>query len=134
MEVRARDADWNVDPSPAIAEFSVVPFLWKRPWFLATVAVAVTSIITFSILLVRTRVKHIIALEEFKIDFFTNISHELRTPLTVMLGPLERVLKTATKAQKESLDMVYRNARKLQGLVNQLLEFRKVELGKLKTF
>ncbi len=133
LEVRARDADWNIDPTPAVATFSVVPFVWKRGWFVATVGVTVGLIVLLAYLLVRTRVRHLIAIEEFKIDFFTNISHELRTPLAVILGPLESLLRNETRSKaKDKLDMAYRNARKMQGLVNQLLEFRKVELGKLK--
>ncbi len=132
LDVRARDTDWNVDPSPAVAEFSVIPFVWKRPWFLATVFLGVCVIGFLIYLLVRTRVKHILALEEFKLDFFTNISHELRTPLSVIMGPLERIMKRVTDDDvKSDADMAFRNVRKMKGLVDQLLEFRKVELGKL---
>ncbi len=133
LEVRARDADWNIDPTPASVEFTVVPFLWKRPWFLGTVLLTIALIGALVYLLIRTRVRHILALEEFKIDFFTNISHELRTPLAVILGPLERILQRHKSEDVwRDADMAYRNARKMQGLVDQLLEFRKVELGKLK--
>ncbi len=133
LEVRSRDSDWNIDPTPAIAEFTVVAPLWKRPWFIAMAALIVATILILAYLLVRQRIRHLIAIEEFKIDFFTKISHELRTPLAVILGPLERVLKgSSDPSVKEDVSMAYRNARKMRGLVNQLLEFRKVELGKLK--
>ncbi|MCZ6672265.1 MAG: response regulator [Verrucomicrobia bacterium] len=131
MEVRARDSDWNIDTSAAMAQFSVTPFLWKRPWFLASMALIIAVIVSLIIMMVRMRIRHLVALEEFKIDFFTRVSHELKTPLSVILGPLRSLLKTATRAQKEPLEMAYRNARRMQGLVDTLLEFRKVELGKL---
>lgn len=132
LEVRARDADWNIDPSPASVNFSVAPFLWKRPWFLGTVFFTVGLVVTLAYLLERNRVRHLVALEEFKIDFFTNISHELRTPLAVILGPLESLMRNDFNSKvKEKLEMAYRNARKMQGLVNQLLEFRKIELCNL---
>ncbi len=131
MEVRARDADWNMDPTPAVAQFSVVPFLWKQPWFLTAVCLTLALIIGLIVLIVRMRIRHMLALEQFKIDFFTRISHELRTPLSVILGPLQSLLATASINQKEPLEMAYRNARRMQGLVDTLLEFRKVELGKL---
>ena len=133
FEVRARDLDWNVDPTPAVFAFSVTPFLWKQTWFILLMLLGFGAIIGIALLLERMRVKHIIAVEEFKIDFFTNISHELRTPLSAIIGPLESMMKKkSADPLKGSLDMVYRNARRMLALVNQLLEFRKVELGKLK--
>ena len=133
LEVRARDTDWNIDPTPAQIQFHVAPFLWKRPWFIISVFLGVLTILVLAYLLIRQRVRHMIAIEEFKIDFFTNISHELRTPLSAIIGPLEGMIKRKTvEPSREGLSMVYRNARRMLGLVNQLLEFRKVELGMLK--
>ena len=69
-----------------------------------------------------------------KLKFFTNISHELRTPLTLILGPLENIL-TLPKlpfAIKVPVDMVKKNAMRLLRLVNQLMDFRKIEEGKMK--
>ncbi len=132
LEVRARDADWNVDATPATVSFTVIPFLWKRPWFIASVILTVGLIATLGFLLVQTRVRHLLEIEEFKLQFFTNVSHELRTPLAVILGPLESLMKENLGKRAHGLvSMTVRNARKMQGLVNQLLEFRKVELGKL---
>jgi signal transduction histidine kinase/ligand-binding sensor domain-containing protein/DNA-binding response OmpR family regulator len=72
-------------------------------------------------------------LEEMKLRFFTNISHELRTPLTLILSPIETMIKEETDKRKEQiLTMVKRNAERLLSLVNQLLEFRRSEMGKLK--
>jgi signal transduction histidine kinase/DNA-binding response OmpR family regulator len=131
LEVRSRDSDWNIDPTPAVAHFSVTPFLWKRPWFLTSMALTLIMIVSLIVMIVRMRIRHIVAMEEFKIDFFTRVSHELRTPLSVVIGPIQSLLKTALPTQKEPLEMAYRNARRMQGLVDTLLEFRKVELGKL---
>jgi CheY-like chemotaxis protein/AraC-like DNA-binding protein len=64
-----------------------------------------------------------------KFRFFTNVSHEFRTPLTLILTPLEKMLKQTTESdQKSQLWMMYRNARRLLNLVNQLLDFRKLEV------
>ncbi|MEM9157983.1 MAG: ATP-binding protein [Verrucomicrobiota bacterium] len=132
FQVRARDRDWNVDPTPATVSFSVIAPLWKRPWYIALVAATVISIVALIVTIVRQRMKHIIELRDFRIDFFTNLSHELRTPLTVILGPLERMVARADYLMdKSTLDMLVRNASKMLRLVNQLLEFRKLELGKL---
>ncbi|MDO4163083.1 MAG: two-component regulator propeller domain-containing protein [Bacteroides sp.] len=67
-----------------------------------------------------------------KIAFFTNITHEFRTPITLIIGPIERALKLSYNPQViEQLHFVERNSKYLLSLVNQLMDFRKVESGKL---
>lgn len=67
-----------------------------------------------------------------KLSFFTNITHELRTPITLIIGPIERALKLSHDPQvMEQLNFVERNSKYLLSLVNQLMDFRKVESGKL---
>jgi len=67
-----------------------------------------------------------------KITFFTNITHEFRTPITLILGPVERALKLSTNPKVlEQLDIVKRNSRLLLSLINQLMDFRKVDSGKM---
>lgn len=69
-----------------------------------------------------------------KINLFTNISHELRTPLTLILGPLERLMVTLNSSNRvtHQLMVMHRNGLRLMGLVNQLLDFRKLESGNMK--
>lgn len=68
-------------------------------------------------------------LNQLKFRFFTNISHELRTPLTLILTPLEVLRKKVSDEQVlRQLDTVYKNAQELYTLVNQLLDFRKMEM------
>ncbi len=69
-----------------------------------------------------------------KFNFFTNISHELRTPLTLIMGPLEDSLSSSKLhfTIKNNLDFIQRNAIRLLRLINQLMDFRKVEEGKMK--
>ncbi|WP_455664346.1 two-component regulator propeller domain-containing protein [Phocaeicola sp.] len=67
-----------------------------------------------------------------KLSFFTNITHEFRTPLTLIVGPIERALKLSYNPQViEQLHFVERNSKYLLSLVNQLMDFRKVESGKM---
>lgn len=69
---------------------------------------------------------------EKKITFFTNVSHEFRTPLTLIINPLKDLLKKKDGIQNKpdgELGIVYRNARRLLSLVDQLLLFRKAESG-----
>ncbi|WP_210519262.1 substrate-binding domain-containing protein [Hymenobacter terricola] len=71
---------------------------------------------------------------EAKLRFFTNFSHELRTPLTLILGPVEELLTGKaglTAAQHHDLGLVRRNTQRLLQLVNQLMDFRKMDVGKM---
>ena len=68
-----------------------------------------------------------------KLAFFTNITHEFRTPLTLIVGPIERALKLSYNPQViEQLRLVDRNSKYLLSLINQLMDFRKVEEGRMK--
>ena len=69
-----------------------------------------------------------------KLRFFTNISHEFRTPLTLILGPVEELLqaKNITSLQRKEIRLVRSNALRLLRLVNQLMDFRKIESNKMK--
>ncbi|GGH30485.1 sensor histidine kinase [Dyadobacter endophyticus] len=71
---------------------------------------------------------------ESKFRFFTNISHEFRTPLTLILAPVEELLrqKNESPAAKKNLSLVQKNAQRLLWLVNQLMDFRKIESGKIR--
>ena len=67
-----------------------------------------------------------------KLAFFTNITHEFRTPITLIIGPIERALKLSKNPLViEQLNFVNRNSRHLLSLINQLMDFRKVESGNL---
>jgi signal transduction histidine kinase/ligand-binding sensor domain-containing protein/DNA-binding response OmpR family regulator len=70
-------------------------------------------------------------INEKKISFFTNISHEFRTPLTLIINPVKELLEKNSSDQKDKgeLSIVYRNARRMLSLVDQLLLFRKAESG-----
>jgi len=73
------------------------------------------------------------ASEKAKEQFFNNISHEFRTPLTLILGPLEETLeKTSDDTIKPGLQIMQRNALRLQEMINELLDLSKLEFGKVK--
>jgi signal transduction histidine kinase/ligand-binding sensor domain-containing protein/DNA-binding response OmpR family regulator len=71
--------------------------------------------------------------EQVKIKYLTNLSHEFRTPVSLIVGPIERLLQQEGNPDKQGqLNLVKRNARRLLNLVNQLLDFRKLEEHELK--
>ncbi len=80
-----------------------------------------------------TRMTHDIKeLNQDRIAFFTNITHEFRTPLTLIIGPIERALKLSKNPQViEQLNFVEKNSKYLLSLINQLMDFRKVNAGKV---
>jgi len=71
---------------------------------------------------------------QVKLKFFTNISHELRTPLTLIMGPIESILSQANLSAyvKDKLGMMQKNTGRLLKLINQLLDFRKLETEHMK--
>ncbi len=73
-------------------------------------------------------------IDRAKTTFFSNVSHEFRTPLTLMLGPLEDLLnrpEALPAAARSQLELTYRNSQRLLKLVNSLLDFSRLEAGRL---
>jgi signal transduction histidine kinase len=82
----------------------------------------------------RQRAEALAELDRAKTAFFSNVSHEFRTPLTLMLGPLEDMLARANGSltvNREELDLVHRNTLRLLKLVNTLLDFSRIEAGRI---
>jgi signal transduction histidine kinase len=82
------------------------------------------------------RAEALAALDRAKTDFFSNVSHEFRTPLTLLLGPTEELLSlqhgALPRAALTQIGIVHRNALRLQKLVNTLLDFSRVEAGRMR--
>lgn len=71
--------------------------------------------------------------EQVKIKYLTNLSHEFRTPVSLIVGPIEKLIRQEGNPEKlGELNLLKRNARRLLNLVNQLLDFRKLEEQELK--
>jgi len=76
----------------------------------------------------RREARRIQELDRLKLKFLTNLSHEFRTPISLIMGPVDQLLSEQRDTPSaERLQMVRRNARRLLNLVNQLLDFRKME-------
>ncbi len=128
-------------------KITILPPFWKTNWFLAviffTILLMIYVLVQFFInrekiknqlVLERVKARKLHELDMMKLKFFTNVSHEIRTPLTLILGPLEKMLNksTANNEDKENLKLMHRNAKNLDKLINQLLDFRKLQAGNLK--
>ncbi|WP_257455280.1 ATP-binding protein [Archangium lipolyticum] len=82
----------------------------------------------------RRRAERLAELDRAKTTFFSNISHEFRTPLTLMLAPMEDALTSARRClEGEELATVHRNGMRLLKLVNTLLDFSRIEAGRIQS-
>jgi signal transduction histidine kinase len=83
----------------------------------------------------KRRAEQLAELDRSKTTFFANVSHEFRTPLTLMLGPIEEALadrdSPLSPPQRERQEIAYRNALRLQRLVTTVLDFSRIEAGRL---
>jgi PAS domain S-box-containing protein len=80
----------------------------------------------------RKRAEELAELDRAKTTFFSNVSHELRTPLTLILGPIEDALTNQSPPSPRNLELLHRNALRLLKLVNGLLDFVRIEVGKMR--
>ena len=116
-----------------------------KPWWLSwwaymlyflviVAAFALTAYIINSYNSLRQKVKVEQQVTDIKLRFFTNISHELRTPLTLIVSPIENILQREHISQsvRSQLEIVQSNSQRMLRMVNQLLEFRKVQNQKMK--
>jgi len=119
------------------------PAFYETDWAYISYAL-ITGLILFAALRIYiNRIKlrnelHIAQMEkekseeliQTKLRFFTNIGHEFRTPLTLIMTPLSRLIDRLTdEGLKQKLISIHRNAEDMLGLINQLLDFRKLEMG-----
>ena len=83
----------------------------------------------------RSRAETLAELDQAKTDFFTNVSHEFRTPLTLLLGPAEDAVSDEsdplTGRQRDRVEVILRNGQRLLKLVNTLLDFSRLESGRV---
>lgn len=83
----------------------------------------------------QQRAEELAELDRAKTTFFSNISHEFRTPLTLILGPLDELRGRATgldEQMREELELIHRNGLRLAKLVNTLLDFSRIEAGRMR--
>lgn len=147
FHVRVIGNEHNEASNERILKIRILPPFWLSPWALIVYFLAIwgVSIILFMIgkrlekskalvVMERREKEHSDEIHKVKLEFFTNISHELKTPLTLIIGPLSKLLEEEklTPSLRKRLMVIEKNAQRLFQLINQLLEFRKIETGREK--
>lgn len=139
LKVRSTNSDGVWMDNERHLAISIRPSFWVTPlaYVLYIVLFAAMSWLSIYVLFVIYRLRHRISIDQelltMKLDFFTNISHELRTPLTLISGPLEQVMSHDLPDHVRSmLKLVERNTNRMLRLINELLDFVKINNQKLK--
>ncbi len=116
----------------------VVPPIWGTAWAYLVYFILFLGLLIFSVNLfmrfnaLRNSLRLEKKITDFKLKFFTNISHELRTPLTLIINPIKEIFggEELDEDNKGLLQIVYNNANKLLKLVNEIMDFRKLQTQK----
>ena len=120
-------------------EIVIAPPFWQTTWAYLIYLVFIGIVCYFSFHIIRNfnRLRNRIAVEkqltEYKLEFFTNISHEFRTPLTLIQGALNKLIniENPPKEMQRPLKTMDKGTQRMLRLINQLLEFRKMQKNKL---
>ncbi|OQP57061.1 hypothetical protein A3860_10870 [Niastella vici] len=144
LRIKSTNAEGVWNTREATIKIIVLP-PWYRTWWAYALYLAIVSSLIYMYYRYRARqakleyeikLAHINAEKEKEINekrhsFFTNISHEFRTPLTLIINPIKDMLRESGEGEPlpgKDLGIVYRNARRLLSLVDQLLIFRKADV------
>lgn len=143
VKVMQRNGRWS---EVKTLEIDIAPPFWRTnlAYFLYVLFFLGLALLARKIILDRIHMRYQVVeqrkeaerkqvIEQLKTKFFTNVSHEFRTPLSLIIAPLDKLIKhSVSEEQKIQLGLVQRNAKRLLGLVNQLLDFRKIQVQEMK--
>lgn len=143
VKILNRDGVWS---DVKQLQIDIEPPFWRTPLAYIIYAIVITALlllarrITLDRIHMRYELRHqrreterAHALDQLKTKFLTNVSHEFRTPLSLIIAPLDKIIKhTSDEEQQKQLNLVQRNAKRLLSLVNQLLDFRRMEVQEMK--
>ncbi|SDH17047.1 Signal transduction histidine kinase [Chitinophaga filiformis] len=144
LKAANEDGYWNEEGISL--KIRIKPPFWKTPLAYIIYMVLVVSILLllrrqvikrahtrFVLQQERREAQRMHELDMMKIKLFTNVSHEFRTPVSLILSPIEEIIRhTKTQEDKNKFQLIYRNAKRLLNLVNQLMDFRRMEMHELK--
>lgn len=139
LHVKACNSSGVWTPHETTLKIVVEPPFWRTTWafLLYVVLLAALGYLAYRLMFnfnsLRNRIQVEKQLTEYKLVFFTNISHEFRTPLTLIQGALEKMENYGRlpKELAESVKLMSKSTQRMLRLVNQLLEFRKMQNNKL---
>ena len=148
FQVKASNNDGLWNETPTKLNIEILPAWWqtKIAWIFYLFTLIILSVISYKIVNTRIKEKRTLkfereehkqleALNSKKIQFFTNISHEFRTPLTLILNPLNDIIKedlhNLSKKTKSKLEIIHKNSNRLSRLINELMDFRKLQFNKM---
>ncbi|WP_300600780.1 two-component regulator propeller domain-containing protein [Niabella sp.] len=143
VKVMNRDGVWS---KVKTLHIKITPPFWRTnlAYIIYVLLVIGLTLLARKIILDRIHMRYTVAeqrkeaertqaIEQMKTKFFTNVSHEFRTPLSLIIAPLDKLVKQVTNDdQRTQLNLVQRNAKRLLALVNQLLDFRKIQEQEMK--
>lgn len=141
--VKAANSDGKWNDTPTTLEIVILPIWYKTWWAILLFLLLSAGFLTFvfRFFWMRKSMETQLELErmdkerqeeinQMKMRFFINISHELRTPLTLILAPLQEIMnRVSDRWTRSQLNYIQRNANRLLHLVNQLMDYRRAELG-----
>lgn len=139
FKVKGTNSDGVWMDEPKTLKITILPPFWKTNWAYTLYTVfAIAAILTLLFFVrheMRLQNKIILGkkLTENKLRFYTNISHEFKTPLTLILGPVDDLLSDATLPPRlrNKMEVIKRNSKRLMTLIEQLLDFRKIQSDKM---
>lgn len=140
LQIRSTNSDGVWTDNVRKLSVTVIPTFWETYWavLLYIILFILFTVTIVYIILYIYKLRHQIYMEQqlanIKLRFFTDISHELRTPLTLITSPVGEVLEhePLTPSARKLLTVVHNNTERMLRLVNQILDFRKIENKKMK--
>ena len=144
LKVKAVNSDGYGGDEEASLKIVIYPLFWRSVWAYIVYSLLVVAVLVlgcywvlrgernkFKIQQIKQEIERNQEKADMNLKFFTHVSHELRTPLTLIISPLETLMKEyqSDAVLMDKLNIVQRNAVRLLNLVNQLLDFRKIDVN-----
>ncbi len=142
LEVKSTNGDGVWINNITQLHINVIPTFWETGWawiiyvLIILIGIVIVAGILAYIFDLKRKVDFEQQLTNLKLRFFTDISHELRTPLTLITAPIEEVLEKEQLSKKgvESMQIAKQNIDRMLRLINQLLDFKKIQNNKMKLY